>query len=169
MSLLNCVWFQTVSDISQLGSGSTVVTPRFSDNKHFNVTVPSDPPVKLGEPSFRSSETSNARETSRSNSLVQADDHCNEAKDPSQVDSMDGSPERAESSSTLHNCGLLPNSLLPCLACSASSEEKNKAAGPHSPIVKKRLSIKLSFKKKEGLAHSSISKYLYFFLHWYCK
>lgn len=120
--------------------------------------------MKFGEPSFRNSETTNARESSQSNSSVQADDHCIEVKDPSQVDSMDGSPERAESS-TLHNCGLLPNSLLPCLASSASSDEKNKAAGSHSPTVKKRLSIKLSFKKKEGLAHSSISKYLYFFIH----
>lgn len=153
-------FYSVQDDISQLGSGSTVVTPRSSDNKHFNATVPSDPPVKFGEPSFRNLETCNARESSQSNPLVQVDDHCNEAKDPSQVDKpsadcMDGSPGRAEPAA-LHNCGLLPNSLLPCLACSASSDEKNKATGSHSPNVKKKLSIKLSFRKKEGLAHSSI-------------
>ncbi|KAI5665591.1 hypothetical protein M9H77_15444 [Catharanthus roseus] len=156
-------FYSVQDDLSQLGSGSTVVTPRFCDNKYFNAIVPNDPLAKSSELSVRNLEANNSKgSSSLSNSQVQAESNCDEVKDPSQVDKpsaahcVNESPGRVEPD-TLHNCGLLPNSILPCLACASSSDEKNKSSGPHDlPNIKKRLSIKLSFKRKEGLAHSSL-------------
>lgn len=161
--------------MSQIGSGSfsNVVTPRFSDNKHFNVTHPSEPETKSSELSSSNMEANTGKEVysedgNLSNSQLHADYNQDEAKDQVHFDKisshcMDKSAAKSEMG-RLHICGPQTNNCLPCLVCLTSEDEKTKPLAPHSKTFKKRPSFKLSFKRREGQANSALCKYFWHFL-----
>lgn len=59
----------------------------------------------------------------------------------------------------LHNCGLLPNNCLPCLAGTASSSDEKRKSLSSSP--KKKAALRLSFKWRDGQAAPTICKFCY--------
>ncbi|XP_071914818.1 uncharacterized protein [Coffea arabica] len=161
-------FYSVQDDMSQIESGSLsdVVTPRYSDNRHFNVAYPSDPEVKPSGTSSSNLEANTAKEDSAregnmNNAQLQADDHQEQAKDQAHFDivsshSVDRSAVKSETAK-LHNCGPQAHNCLPCLVCSTSREEKTaKSLAPHSTNFKKRSSFKLSFKRREGQASSAL-------------
>ncbi|KAL3525981.1 hypothetical protein ACH5RR_014353 [Cinchona calisaya] len=160
-------FYSVQDDMSQIGSGSlsNVVTPRYSDNRHFNVAHPSDPETKSSEPSSSNLETNKGKEVSAEegnlkNYQLQADDNQHETKDQAHFDKVsshcvDTSPAKSETG-RLHTCGPQTNNCLPCLVCSTSRDEKTKSLAPHSTISKKRVSFKLSFNRREGQTNSAL-------------
>ncbi|XP_043724520.1 uncharacterized protein LOC122671394 isoform X2 [Telopea speciosissima] len=50
----------------------------------------------------------------------------------------------------MDNCGILPNTCLPCLASTVPSIEKRRSLSPGPPSARKKSASKLSFKLKEG-------------------
>lgn len=160
-------FYSVQDDLSQFGSGSLsdVVTPRHSDNRHFNVAYPSDPEVKSSGPSSSNLGANTgkevfAQEGNINNAQLQADDNQEQAKDQAHFDKIsshcvDKSAVKSEMAK-LHTCGPQTQNCLPCLVCSTSREEKTKSSAPHSTIFKKRPSFKLSFKRREGQASSAL-------------
>lgn len=65
----------------------------------------------------------------------------------------------AEDMGILHNCGLLPNNCLPCLAGTASSSDEKRKSLSSSP--KKKAALRLSFKWRDGQAAPTICKFCY--------
>ncbi|KAL3526475.1 hypothetical protein ACH5RR_011131 [Cinchona calisaya] len=161
-------FYSVQDDMSQIGGGSlsTVVTPRYSDNRHFNVIHSSDPVTKSTEPLPSNLEADTVKEVSSeeanlNNSQLQADYNQDEAKDKAHFDKVSSQfmDKSAENSVTgrLHAVGPQTNTnCLPCLVCSTSPDEKIKSLGPQSKSFKKRASFKLSFKRREGQASSTI-------------
>ncbi|XP_050276926.1 uncharacterized protein LOC126718654 [Quercus robur] len=76
----------------------------------------------------------------------------NEANHPVYLDevssSVDGSP--GKEAGVLDNCGILPSNCLPCLASTVSSVEKRRSLSSSPPSSRKKASLKLSFKWKDG-------------------
>ncbi|KAJ4973000.1 hypothetical protein NE237_006174 [Protea cynaroides] len=56
----------------------------------------------------------------------------------------------------LDHCGILPNTCLPCLASTVPSIEKRRSLSPGPPNARKKASLKLSFKWKEGHSSSAL-------------
>ncbi|KAH7852833.1 hypothetical protein Vadar_029860 [Vaccinium darrowii] len=56
----------------------------------------------------------------------------------------------------LHNCGLLPNTCLPCLACVAPSDEKRRPLSPNTPSTRRKAALKFSFRWKDDQAHPTL-------------
>ncbi|XP_073284527.1 uncharacterized protein [Primulina huaijiensis] len=52
--------------------------------------------------------------------------------------------------SLLDNCGILPSNCLPCLVSSVTSEEKRRSLSSSPPDTRKKATLKLSFKWREG-------------------
>lgn len=57
----------------------------------------------------------------------------------------------------MHNCGLLPNNCLPCLAGTTSSYDEKRKSISTSP--RKKPVLRLSFKWKDGQANPTICKH----------
>ncbi|OVA09110.1 protein of unknown function DUF1336 [Macleaya cordata] len=89
-----------------------------------------------------------------------SDDPPNDAKRPVSHDeisthSVDESVSRGPGG-ILDNCGILPNTCLPCLASTVSSMDKRRSLSPGPPSTRKKASLKLSFKWREGNANSTL-------------
>ncbi|KAL6551524.1 hypothetical protein OROGR_007678 [Orobanche gracilis] len=115
-------------DVSQVGSLSYLVTPRFSNQ------------IPTGN--------------SSSDSQMTFDDPQNEVKNPALLDKLsaqceDGNVGMSGTGSSL-NCGLISNASLPCLACDECLDGKRKPAIVGSSSTRRRLSLTTSFKWKEG-------------------
>lgn len=139
--------------MSQSGSANSVstgVTPRFSDHRSFNTIIQSSDNSELNlnrDDGDNASYLSESRRTSH--------DPINEAKvNPTSEISTNqianGSPNREETGIS-HNCGLLPNNCLPCLAATTSSNEKMRPLNTSPPSMKKKAAaLRLSFKWRDG-------------------
>jgi hypothetical protein len=147
--------FYSVQDdvVSQSGSAnsiSTGVTPRFSDHRSFNTIIQSS---DNSEPNLNRDDGDNTSYVSESHR--RSHDTINEAKvnptdEISSNQIANGSPNRGETG-ILHNCGLLPNNCLPCLAATTSSNEKMRALNSSPPYMKKKAAaLRLSFKWRDG-------------------
>ncbi|XP_059670248.1 uncharacterized protein LOC132315849 [Cornus florida] len=89
---------------------------------------------------------------------IKLDDSQSEMKTPVFLDeistrSMDESSGGGETVG-MHNRGLLSNACLPCLASTDPSDEKRKSFSNSSTSFKKKASLKLSFKWREGQVNS---------------
>lgn len=124
------------------GSGSTVVTPRCSDYVSHNGTGPT---FATSDPSIHPSTVIEGNIESNQN----------EGKVATYVDESAG----GEDMGILHNCGLLPNNCLPCLAGTASSSDEKRKSLSSSP--KKKTALRLSFKWRDGQAAPTICKFCY--------
>ncbi|KAF3948692.1 hypothetical protein CMV_025342 [Castanea mollissima] len=86
------------------------------------------------------------------NEVSRCDGPSNEANHPVYLDevssSVDGSP--GKEGGVLDNCGILPSNCLPCLASTVHSVEKRRSLSSSPPSSRKKASLKLSFKWKDG-------------------
>ncbi|PIN05438.1 hypothetical protein CDL12_22016 [Handroanthus impetiginosus] len=126
-------FFSVQDDISQAGSLSNVVTPRFSSQVLHNNAIDShlnsdDPQIEV------------------KNSVEKSSAQC-------EHEQHSGRNENG----ALHSCGFISNALLPCLACDESLEGKRKLPSVGGPSTRKRLSIGSSFKWKEGQENPILS------------
>ncbi|EYU34126.1 hypothetical protein ABFS82_08G018500 [Erythranthe guttata] len=110
-------FYSVQDDVSQAGSLSNVVTPRFSNQVAYGNNT--DSQVSCG-------------------------------------DSQNEEQSRNESGS-LHSCGFISNTFLPCLACDESLDVKKKPPSLTGSNTKKKLSITPSFKWKEGQENPILS------------
>lgn len=137
----------TFTDISLNGSGSTVVTPRCSDYVNHNGTGPT---FATSDPSVHPSTVlEDNMESNQNEGKVMVDNIA------TYVDESAG----GEDMGMLHNCGLLPNNCLPCLAGTASSSDEKRKSLSSSP--KKKAALRLSFKWRDGQAAPTICKFCY--------
>ncbi|XP_026381442.1 uncharacterized protein LOC113276064 [Papaver somniferum] len=56
----------------------------------------------------------------------------------------------------LDNCGILPNNCLPCLASTVSSVDKRRSLSPGPPSMRRKASLKLSFKWRDANSSSAL-------------
>lgn len=115
-----------LADVSQAGSISAVVTPRFSNLVVCSNTI---------------------------DSQLNSDDPQNEVKSPafqekSLAQCMEETTAKDETG-TQHSCGFISNAFLPCIACDESSDGRRKMLSLGGFGSKKRLSLANSFKFKE--------------------
>ncbi|KAK6155134.1 hypothetical protein DH2020_009382 [Rehmannia glutinosa] len=134
LSFSNPAYQGSIADVSQAGSLSNVVTPRFSNQvTHGNGT----------------------------DSQLNFDDPQNEVKNPASLDKSSSQYEdenaRMNDSGMLHNCGFISNAFLPCLACDESLDVKRKSPSLGGPSSRKRLSLIPSFKWSEGQENPILS------------
>ncbi|RVW46458.1 hypothetical protein CK203_067172 [Vitis vinifera] len=150
---------------------SSISSPRACTHKNYNAFVPCIPPsdqqLKAKEPIVENSEEYVVGEVSKNggtlflaskdaDSVLKSDDPQNEVKKPVFLDEIsivcvDESGKENETG-VLDNCGLLPNNCLPCLASAVSSVDKRRSLSPSHPIARRKPSLKLSFKRREGHA-----------------
>lgn len=156
---------------SARASISSISSPRACTHKNYNAFVPCIPPsdqqLKAKELIVENSEEYVVGEVSKNggtlflaskdaDSVLKSDDPQNEVKKPVFLDEIsivrvDESGKENETG-VLDNCGLLPNNCLPCLASAVSSVDKRRSLSPSHPITRRKPSLKLSFKRREGHA-----------------
>lgn len=156
-------FYSTKDDVSQDGSLSTTVTPRCSDSIHYNGNFPSfatsDP---VPQPSTVSKEYIECKRDTANNvaltgsplkpSVLQTDRKISFVVDDIPTHCVD---ENASGDlGMLHNCGLLPNNCLPCLAGTTSSTDEKRKSLSSSP--RKKAPLRLSFKWRDGQAHPTL-------------
>ncbi|MCL7037374.1 hypothetical protein MKW94_026674 [Papaver nudicaule] len=56
----------------------------------------------------------------------------------------------------LDSCGILPNNCLPCLASTVSSVDKRRSLSPGPPSMRRKASLKLSFKWRDANSSSAL-------------
>ncbi|KAK1374337.1 Protein ENHANCED DISEASE RESISTANCE like [Heracleum sosnowskyi] len=135
-------FYSIQDDISLNGSGSTVVTPRCSDYVNYNGTGPT---FATSDPSVHPSTVIEGNiESNQNEGKVMVHNIA------TYVDESNG----GEDMGILHNCGLLPNNCLPCLAGTASSSDEKRKSLSSSP--KKKAALRLSFKWRDGQAAPTI-------------
>ncbi|XP_051141329.1 uncharacterized protein LOC127258510 [Andrographis paniculata] len=118
-------FYSVQDDVSQAGSLSNVVTPRFSNN------------VVGGGNS--------------TDSQLSSDDPQNEVKNSVSFDKSSVQCDGENSNTAaLHSCGCISNTCLPCLACDEDSDGKKKPPTVGGAIIKKKLSFTPSLKWREG-------------------
>lgn len=66
------------------------------------------------------------------------------------LDSCSAGETAGGDDSLLDNCGILPNNCLPCLASTVHTVEKRRSLSSSPPSARKKASLKLSFKWKDG-------------------
>lgn len=164
--------------MSQSGSAtsiSTGVTPRFSDQRSFNTIYPSlassETNHKQNEHSHENLEFNFIREDAENvntltDSQSKSNDPVNEMK-ANEISSTQHVNESANGGETgiLHNCGLLPNNCLPCLAGTTSSVEKVRSLNSSPPSMKKKAALRLSFKWRDGQPNPTLRKGCFLFLY----
>ena len=95
------------------------------------------------------------------NGVSRCDGPSNEANHPVYLDevssSVDGSP--GKEAGVLDNCGILPSNCLPCLASAVPSVEKRRSLSSSPPSSRKKASLKLSFKWKDGNVNGPLCEY----------
>ncbi|XP_028085712.1 uncharacterized protein LOC114286704 isoform X2 [Camellia sinensis] len=74
----------------------------------------------------------------------------NEERQPVFRDEVSSTDEGAGREGLLDNCGILPNNCLPCLASTVPSIDKRRSLTCSPPSAKKKGTLKLSFKWREG-------------------
>ncbi|KAI8021770.1 hypothetical protein LOK49_LG03G00386 [Camellia lanceoleosa] len=74
----------------------------------------------------------------------------NEERQPVFRDEVSSTDEGAGREGLLDNCGILPNNCLPCLASTLPSVDKRRSLTCSPPSAKKKGTLKLSFKWREG-------------------
>lgn len=161
-SLLKIIIF---TDVSQDGSLSTTVTPRCSDSIHYNANFPafatSD---SVPQPSTLSKEHRECKRDLTNNSALTGSQLRPSALQTDRKISfvVDDIPTHCADENAsgdlgmLHNCGLLPNNCLPCLAGTTSSTDEKRKSLSSSP--KKKAPLRLSFKWRDGQAHPTLCK-----------
>ncbi|KAL6960681.1 hypothetical protein U1Q18_038445 [Sarracenia purpurea var. burkii] len=159
-------------DVSQHGSDigyiSAVSSPRFSSHINYNniisVKTLSELQPKPNGVSVGTSDKNLEGEDAK-NSLLKVDDPLlkvdgqNEVKTPVFLDEIStqcvNGRGRYDETGALHNCGLLPNTCLPCLTSSDPFDEKRRSICPSTP--RKKTALKLSFKRRDGQANYTLS------------
>ena len=150
------------TDVSQDGSISTTVTPRCSDSIHYNGSFATSDPVP--QPSTLPKEHIECKRDTANNvaptgsqlkpRVLQTDRKISLVVDDIPTHCAD---ENASGDlGMLHNCGLLPNNCLPCLAGTTSSTDEKRKSLSSSP--KKKAPLRLSFKWRDGQAHPTLCK-----------
>ncbi|XP_073130163.1 uncharacterized protein [Henckelia pumila] len=82
---------------------------------------------------------------------VKSSGHLSETKPVHLDDKFGGIGENASGDDgLLDNCGILPSNCLPCLVSSVPSEEKRRSLSYSPPNTRKKATLKLSFKWREG-------------------
>uniref|UniRef100_A0A5B7BPQ9 Protein ENHANCED DISEASE RESISTANCE 2 C-terminal domain-containing protein n=1 Tax=Davidia involucrata TaxID=16924 RepID=A0A5B7BPQ9_DAVIN len=174
--------FYSVQDdiLSQHGSESSesilnISSPRYSSHMNCNSTNSSKPPTNL-QPKSSGVSLGNSEhfgvdvakyvnptivQPKDADSQMKLDDPQNEEKSPVFMDEIsthcvDESPGRDETGG-MHNCGLIPNACLPCLPSTLpSSDDKRRSLSPSPLSTRKKTSLKLSFKWREGHVNSAL-------------
>ncbi|GAB2214146.1 hypothetical protein Droror1_Dr00018485 [Drosera rotundifolia] len=99
-------------------------------------------------------------EGSGRNSLSDAGRTSIETKQPVFIDGISSSVDEnaGKEEGMLHNCGIMPNNCLPCLASTAHSVEKRGSSVTSSPphSARKKAPMRLSFKWKDGHSNSAL-------------
>ncbi|KAL9272155.1 hypothetical protein AKJ16_DCAP21830 [Drosera capensis] len=94
------------------------------------------------------------------NSLSDAGRTSIEAKQLGFIDDISTSVDEnaGKEEGMLHNCGIMPNNCLPCLASTAHSVEKRGSSVTSSPphSARKKVPIRLSFRWKDGHSNSAL-------------
>ncbi|KAF8399377.1 hypothetical protein HHK36_015242 [Tetracentron sinense] len=172
--------FQSVQDDILSLNGSEVASissiPSLKDVNHedLNGNIPCIPSTdqqrKPGEPSTGNlvpsvsevAKVANSRvlHLDDADSQLKPDGPLSEAKAPVFLDdistfSVDESSGREEGG-VLDHCGILPNACLPCLASTVPSADKRRSLSPGPPSSRRKASLKLSFKWREGHANATL-------------
>ena len=96
------------------------------------------------------------------NPQSKSDGPSNEAKQPVFLDDIASSADEGSGKEVrlLDNCGILPSNCLPCLASTVPSVEKRRPLSSSPPSARKKTSLKLSFKWREGHSNAALCEYL---------
>ncbi|GLU03011.1 hypothetical protein SLE2022_202330 [Rubroshorea leprosula] len=91
-------------------------------------------------------------------SQAKSDGPSHEAKQPVFIDDISSSVDEGadKEERLLDNCGILPSNCLPCLASTVPPVEKRRSLCSSPPNEKKKASLKLSFKWREGHSNSAL-------------
>lgn len=148
---------------------STVVTPRCSDSVNHNggcLSFASTDP-SLTQPCSEAEENNlvgdvDGNVNMMTGSLMKSGDPQREGKVHVSVNDVSSSQCVDESASgeemgMLHNCGLLQNNCLSCLVGTTSTSDEKRKSLVSSP--RKKPSLRLSFKWKDGQANPTICKH----------
>ncbi|KAA8548033.1 hypothetical protein F0562_004706 [Nyssa sinensis] len=174
--------FYSVQDdvLSQHGSENTepiptILSPRYSSHINSSNRISSKPPANL-QPKSSGVSVGNSEhdfgvdvakqvnptivQPNDADSQMKLDDPQNEVKNPVLMDEIstdcvDESSGRDETG-VMHNCGLIPNVCLPFLPSTIPSDDKRRPLSPSSTSARKKLSLKLSFKWREGHVNSAL-------------
>lgn len=89
---------------------------------------------------------------------ARSDGSSNEAKQPVFLDEISSSVDEGsgKDEGLLDNCGILPANCLPCLASTVPTVEKRRSGSSSPPRSLKKATSKLSFKWRDGHAHSTL-------------
>ncbi|KAI7991162.1 hypothetical protein LOK49_LG12G02286 [Camellia lanceoleosa] len=130
---------------SDVESISAVQSPRFSSQVNFN-SVNSSKILSDQQPKPNAVLLGNAKHLNLHPKDVNP--HLkNEMKTPVVLDE-DGS-DKDDETRVLHNCGLLPNTCLACLASTVPLDEKRRPQRPNPPSTRKKVALKFSFKWRD--------------------
>ncbi|KAI8020437.1 hypothetical protein LOK49_LG04G03739 [Camellia lanceoleosa] len=135
---------------SDVESISAIQSPRFSSQVNFN-SVNSSKILSDQQPKPNAISLGNEKHLNLHpkdvNPQLKNDDSQDEMKTPVFLDE-DGS-DKDDETRVLHNCGLLPNTCLPCLASAVPSDEKRRPQSPSPLSTRKKAALKFSFKWRD--------------------
>ncbi|KAF8408029.1 hypothetical protein HHK36_007169 [Tetracentron sinense] len=170
--------FQSVQDDSlslnesEGASISSISSLRDANHEELNGNIPCIHSIrhqqKPGEPSTGNSPQISFSEVAKyANSQVlhlndagsqsKSDGPLNEAKSPvflDEISTLSGDESCGREEGLLDHCGILPNACLPCLASTVPSADKRRPLSPGQPSTRRKASLKLSFKWREGHSNS---------------
>ncbi|XAR51794.1 hypothetical protein NMG60_11006529 [Bertholletia excelsa] len=129
---------------SDVESISAFSSPRFASQINYFNGLNSSKILSVENSENNSEEEGVKSGKSHNLSVKEVDSQLNEV--PSQC--VEGS-ERENETGPLHNCGLLHNTCLPCLACGVQSDERRGSQSSSPPSSRKKASLKFSFKSKD--------------------
>lgn len=110
-----------------------------------------------------STTTSSSTQDSQSNQVMSDADLNHTIKQQQQPDFVDSSADEG----ILENCRILPSHCLPCLnTTTVPSIEKRRSLSSSPPSSRKKMSLKLSYKWREGHASGALCKYILHLIHW---
>nr|DAD31112.1 TPA_asm: hypothetical protein HUJ06_009963 [Nelumbo nucifera] len=137
---------------SECASASSISSLRDANHEDCNGNFPCIPPRNSLSEATKN-ENSRTLHSNSADSQLKSDGPINEGKRPVSIDevssiSVDEITGRGEGG-ILDHCGILPNTCLPCLA-STVSDEKRRSLSPGPPSTRRKASLKLSFKWREG-------------------
>ncbi|XP_010255739.1 PREDICTED: uncharacterized protein LOC104596338 isoform X2 [Nelumbo nucifera] len=136
----------------EVASASSITSVKDANHEHFNGNVSCIPSQTGSEVAKK--ENSRIVHSNNADSQLKSDGLLNEGKRPASSDgissiSVDEITARGEGG-MLDHCGILPNTCLPCLASTVCSVEKRRSLSPGPPSTRRKASLKLSFKWREG-------------------
>ncbi|KAK4263365.1 hypothetical protein QN277_028787 [Acacia crassicarpa] len=122
-----------------------------SDCDEDYLSIPDDLTSLNGIEAGSLSNYSSSRDANHGGSILDnTDGSINELNEPVYVDEISPVDASHKDGVLLDHCGILPNNCLPCLAVTIPSDEKRRSSILGSPNARRKASMKLPLKWKEG-------------------